>query len=122
MLAALLPPGAHAAGATQQIVLGAHHQTHTTPTLLNDVDAMAHDAVPAITAHFAGQAAIACGRMERVDTLVNTMPANGAWRETWTWHICDTMLVVPIDFRPSPQGGTDFTFAGREAKVSKATN
>jgi len=122
MLAAISPLSAHAAGAAGQIVLGAHHQTHADQTLQNDVLGMAHNAVPAITMHYAGQQAIACGRMELQDTVVTTMPASGAWRETWTWRVCDTMLSLPIDFKPSPQGGTDFTFAGREARVAKATN
>jgi len=122
MLAAIWPPSAHAAGAAQQIVIGQHHQTHADQTLQNDVLATAHEAVPAITAHFAGQPAIACGRMELRDTVVTTMPQAGKWRETWTWRVCDTVLSVPIDFAPSAQGGTDFAFKGREATVTKATN
>jgi len=120
MFAAIAPLSAHATAAAQQVVIGQHHQTHASQTLQNDVLATAHEAVPAITAHFAGQEAIACGKMELADTMVTKLVANGPWSEQWTWTICGNVTSVPIEFTPDGKGGTNFAFKGREATVTKA--
>ena len=68
----------------------------------------------------AGQQAIACGHMVRVDTFVTKMVTNDKWSETWTYVVCDTQIAIPIDFVPSLQGGTDFTLRSKDVVVGPA--
>ena len=108
------------AAAETKVVIGKHGQTHADPVLQNDVNNMMHSAVPVLVQRAAGQAAIACGKMVRIDTVVTKMIANSNWSETWTYIVCDTQIAIPIDFVPSPQGGTDFTLRTRDIVVGPA--
>jgi hypothetical protein len=118
-LGCLLASAAMAAAA-QKVVIGKHGQTHADPTLQNDVITLMHTAVPVLTQRLAGPAAIACGKMTRIDTVVTKMVTNDAWSETWTYVVCDTQIAIPIDFVPSPKGGTDFTLRTKDVVVGPA--
>ena len=106
--------------AAEKVVIGEHGHTHADPVLQNDVNNMMHSAVPVLVQRAAGQAAIACGKMVRIDTVVTKMIANSNWSETWTYIVCDTQIAIPIDFVPSPQGGTDFTLRTKDVVVGPA--
>ena len=106
--------------AAEKVVIGKHGQTHADPVLQNDVNNMMHSAVPVLVQRAAGQTAIACGKMVRIDTVVTKMIANSNWSETWTYIVCDTQIAIPIDFVPSPKGGTDFTLRTKDVVVGPA--
>ena len=111
---------AGSAALAAKVVVGKHGQTHADPTLQNDVNNLMHNAVPSLVQSAAGPGAIACGKMTRVDTVVTKFVTNDRWSETWTYIVCQTQIAIPIDFVPSPQGGTDFTLRAKDIVVGPA--
>jgi hypothetical protein len=109
-----------ASAAPYKVVLGKHGQTHADPRLQDDVNNLMHTAVPELVQRAAGPPAIACGKMVRVDTVVTKMVTNDEWSETWTYIVCNTKIAIPIDFVPSPRGGTDFTLRAKDVVVGPA--
>lgn len=116
---AVLAFAVHAAAAEYGApIAGKHGFTHTSPALQNDVNTMMHNAVPVLVMRALGQPAIACGRMDRIDTVVTQMVSPQQWSETWTYHICATKIAIPIDFRPDGHGGAYFTLRTKDDVIA----
>lgn len=111
---------AMSSAAPLKVMVGKHGETHADLRLQNDVNDLMHRAVPVLVERAKGPAAIACEKMTRVDTVVTKMVTNDQWSETWTYVVCDTQIAIPIDFVPSPQGGTDFTLRSKDVVVGPA--
>ena len=120
LFAALLVCGAHAAEFGADIV-GKHGFTHASPQLQTDVNTMMHSAVPILVRRATGsEAAIACGKMLRTDTVVTHMTSSQRWSETWTYTVCATEIAVPIDFKPDGKGGCYFTVREKDVVARPA--
>ena len=100
-------------------IVGKHGMTHASLVLQNDVSTMMHNAVPVLVERATGnQQSIACGKMQRTDTVVTHMDNPQQWSETWTYQVCQTQIAIPIDFTPDGHGGANFGVKPQNVKVA----
>ncbi|HEY5336827.1 MAG TPA: hypothetical protein VIJ85_01380 [Rhizomicrobium sp.] len=111
---------ANAAGSGASLV-GKHGQTYASQQLQNDVRAELDGIMPILVKRATGDdQSIACGTVERIDTVVTLMDYPRRWSETWTYQVCDTQISIPIDFTPDGHGGAYFSAHSDGAIVGSA--